>query len=361
MPPTVAFHHVLFPWPSDAVSRIPTSPEAEHRDEVRRATSRLESSVGHGLDFYWTLTLAASEISGGRRAVVELGDSGGGVHRARDPDERTSGDTHQEHRPPRYEFLPPELRVSLRVDTKSSSHGTDQSALEAFVGCAHSLLLREQFHRAARYTQAKMRAFESQALHDLRALLHPLVLHASELSHAGSPSAEDLDLLDDLTRSLVEWVEEDLQIDTLVGEGLQAAASRKEATDLRAALQEAYSRGDGRTLTVSVSEQLPELSINRPWLEAGLGELLRSARRAQGTLEARRSEDGFVRIRVDLEDEPEPMRSSTTSMPWKTEYPPVIGGLLNLTAWLDGTLRLEAGSGAVRRIDLRLPGAGGSE
>lgn len=320
--------------------------------------SRLQSITDQGLLFFWTLAVAASELCGGKPAVVELTDSDGRAGSARRSDEGPDADDRLESGPSAPDVRVPELHVSLQVDAEPRDGGSDRSGIEALVRRARLLVLREQFHRALLHTGARIRAFESQAVHDLRAHLQPLVLHVSNLRDEGSPSAEDLELLADLTRSLTTWVEEELQSGELVGDRLQPITSGTEGADLRAALEEVLSEQDGGSRRVDLPERLPDLPVDRPSLDAGLRELLRTARGGPWTLQVRRSEADCVRIRFDLGDASERPGTSVTSIRDGSEDPPVAGALLNLTARMGGRLRLEAGSSTDRRIDVRLPASG---
>lgn len=323
--------------------------------------SCLESTVDQGLLFYWTLAVTASELSGGGRAVVELAGSRGGNRTARRSDDSPEADDRRESESPAPDVRVPDLRVTLQVDAEPPDRGTDCSEVGAFLRRVRPLVLREQSHRAVRDTHAKMRALESRAVHDLRALLQPLVLHVSNLRDEGSPSAEDLELLDDLTRSLVEWLEEDLRSGELVEDRRQRATSGAEGVDLRTALEEVLTTEDRGRRIAGLPERLPDLLIDRPSLDAGLRELLRTAGGGPWTLKVRRSGDSAVRIRADLEETPENPETSARSVPNDSEHPRVTGGLLSLTVRMGGRLRLEASSSAGRRIDVRLPGSSRGE
>lgn len=317
--------------------------------------ARLQSSVGDGLAFYWTLTAAASRISGGARAVVAVEDQG------RQALSNVAGDgsprrvmRRKQQGPGPGRLLPP-LSVRLRVDTEHSDRGDGEWDPEAFARSVDLLLLCERSHRAVRYAHARNQAFETQAGHDLRKLLQPLLLHVEELRRIGSPSAEDLELLDDLTRSLVEWVGE-LQTGDLVKGVRNPSSSRTEGTELRTALQEVLDREPPGTVTTSIPSRLPALDVDGPSLQAGLRELIHLADSVGGAFRVNRGEDESVRIRVELDgyEPPVDLPGSTSD---ERPYPPVVGGLLNLTARTDGLLRLEASSGVGRRIDVRLPGS----
>lgn len=318
--------------------------------------------MSDGLGFYWTLAATASEVAGGKRAVVQVGDPNrDACPEPRDDERPRGGKRREQQRPPGYDLRPPEVHVSLRIDTDASAHGDEESALRDFVRHADRLLLREQFHRALRDARAKIRAFESRAVHDLRALLQPLVLHVDRARQADSVSADDLELLADLTRSLVEWVEEDFPGGTCAEDRRRPSTSPTEGTDLRATLEDVLPGADASAPTARFRARLPELDVDRPALEAGLRELLRLAGPVAGTIDVSRAEDGgVVRIRVELDDGRPPVLEASPPTSDEGEYPPVIGGLLNLTAWMDGVLLLETGAGRGGRIEVRLPSAGPS-
>lgn len=346
----------------------------------------LRSAVDRGLAFYWTLTSVASEVAGGVRARLDVGSPDGGDRpesAGESPRGKPArGGERREQRPPWPGPLPRGPRVSLSVDAAGPGRADGGSDLDAFVRRADRLVLQENAHRALRYLRAEARASESRAAHDLKVLLQPLVLHVDQLRRARATSDEDLEFLDDLTRSLVEWVEGSLQDGALVEEVRLPSASRTEAADLRAALEEVLGREEERELTTTVPGRLPEVNIDRPLLEAGLGELLRLGRDVPRRLEVAPAGSGRIEICVEFGSEPgDPGSSGATAD--EPEYPPVTGGLLNLATWMDGALRLEAGAprdpgseaGADReegadsagRIEVRLPaadrsaGGGGSD
>lgn len=319
----------------------------------------LKSSVGGGLAFYWALTTAASEISGGARAVVTLEAPGRQALRSSAGDGSPRRVMSDEQRGGGPGGLPPELSVRLQVEAEHPARGDGEWDPEAFARSVDLLLLCERSHRGLRFARARIQAFEAQVGHDLRKLLQPLLLHVEELRRRGSPSAEDLELLDDLTRSLVEGVEE-LQAGGLAEDVRNPSSSRTEGTDLPAALQEVLDREPPRAVATSIPDRLPALDVDGSSLRAGLRELIHLADSAGGALRVSRGEDGSVRIRAEVDGD-EPPAELPGSASDERPYPPVVGGLLNLTARMDGALRLEASSGGGGRIDVRLPGSGREE
>lgn len=321
------YHFSFTAWPDDpAPAERPASGAGRRDDDVEADVERLASLVGRGLEFYRALVEAASRIAGGARAVVIVGERDCGA------DGEGSGRT------------PPQDRAaSLRVDTGAFGPGGGASRLDAFARRVDRLLLRERACRALRNARAETRAFESRAAHDLRALVHPLLLHVDQLRRTGGDSAEELKLLDDLIASLVEWIEENLEEGSITEQMRGASdAGRGDAADVRGALEEVLSRSDRGGLTVSVPDRLPALAADRRLLEAGLAEMLRLGRGAPGRLELEGDGGREVRISYEFGEAREPP-DSAPSEPEHRAYPPVTGGLLNLTARSGGTLRVEAG------------------
>lgn len=324
---------------------------APRNGDLAGAPERLSAVVDRGLDFYWTLASLASEAAGGARVRVDVDGEGGGD--SPDSPEVASGG----RRPPWPGPLPHGPRVSLRMEPGGAvpADGEEESALDGLARRAGRLLAHEHAHRSLRYVRAEARASETQAAHDLRALLQPLVLHTDQLRRTPGPSDDQLDLLDDLTRSIVDWVENRLRDGALQEEVRLPSAGRAEPTDPGAALEEALAREDPQGITAAVSPDLPDLDVDRPLVEAGLAELLRLGRNVPRRVHAAPAGDGRVAIAVQLEREPGSPPSAEPA-PEGQEYPPVTGGLLNLVAWTGGALHVEAGGGS-GRIEVRLPAA----
>lgn len=330
---------------------------APRTGDLAGAPEHLSAVVDRGLHFYWTLASVASEAAGGARVRVDV-DSDGGGDSPCSPDVASGGQRPQWPGP-----LPREPRVSLRMEPGGAvpADGEEEPALDGLARTAGRLLAHEHAHRALRYVRAEARASESQAAHDLRALLQPLVLHTDQLRRARGPTEDQLDLLDDLTRSIVDWVESRLRSGALQEEVRLPSPARAEPSDPGAVLEEALAREDPRGITAEVSPDLPGLDVDRPLVEAGLAELLRLGRNVPRRLHAAPAGDGPVAIAVELEREPGSPPSAEPA-PDGEEYPPVTGGLLNLVALTGGALRIETGGqreagGGPGRIEVRLPAA----
>lgn len=336
---TQTHHFTLHPRPGPPAADGSTAGE----DDPGGGPTGPESPTANpdeGLVFYWTLAAAVSDVTGAARTLLTFG--------APDRDE---------HREPGQLHVPPEVPVSLRIDAPPPGDDGDRSGSagpDAFLRRAESLVAREQCRRALRYSRSVAEAFEQQAAHDLRTRLQPLVLHASRLRRAESPSEESIELLDELIDSLVEWTGSGLEDGEVLRSVRRPSGPDSDRVRVASALEEALAREDARKVSWSVADHLPHSPVDRPILTAGLGELLRLGRDVPRTLEVDAPGESHLRLRVELEDDPGPDASDRppSELP---DHPPAVGGLLNLVAWTDGTLRIETGREAGGRLEARLP------
>lgn len=308
------------------------------------AVNRLESAVEGGLAFYWLLADAASETAGHADAVVTFGDpvtqrsspAGGG--------EAT---------------FPPAAPVSLDVDIPAPAGGDEDDGdreLSAFTRRVASLVMQEQTRRTLRCGRNEARALEVQVAHDIRALLQPLLLHVDQLRRNGSPSDESLELLDDLTSGLVQWVEEELEGGGLRREDRFSSPTEPPGTNVGHAVEEALEGKARDNLTTQIDDALPELHIDHRFLEAALLELIRMGTQVTRELRVEPAGDEAVRLRIQFDMPPENV-APREPPPREGDHPPVTGALLNLVAWTNGSVRLETGGGTAGRIVVRLPTA----
>lgn len=326
------------------------------RSPWKIAVDRLRSAVDRGLGFYWTLVSAASEVAGGARSRLRIEASGRPEH-ARSPaeDPAPGADPRQRASPRRHLF--PGMSATLVIDGDSAPIDSD---LAAFTSAAEALLPRERWQRELRYHLSACRAIESRAAHQLRTLLQPLLLHVDQIRRAESATPKQLQLLDDLTRALVEWVEEDLDGERLADELRIPSPRRSGGTDLRLALEEALDTDAERVLPASFPERLPALAVDRPVLVAGLEELLRFGPDGTESLGVDRTDDASVRLRVELGAAP-PVETSRSPGSEESAHPPVVGGVLNLVGWMEGTIQLEKHSESAGVVDVHLPLASPAE
>lgn len=352
----MTYRHCFDSWPPPPKPHDAPAADEGRRPTWERATHRLRGAVDRGLTFYWTLASAASEVAGGARSCLEIeasrrpessrfpvNDAGSGLH----PWESSS----------HLEYLLPAVSTSLvieREDTSGDARAALDADLSAFTNAAEPLVTREQWHRAVRCHRSECRAIESQAAHDLRTLLQPLQLHVDQLGRTESATPQQLQLLDDLTRAVVEWVEEDIEGEGLSEELRLPPPSPADGTDLRSALGEALDTGTQGVLTASVPGQLPELAVDRPVLVAGLEELLQFSVDGTENLRADRVDGSSVRLRIEFDTAPAAAESRKPNSD-DLDYPPVVGGLLNLVAWGNASLRVEAAPERGGVIDVRLP------
>lgn len=309
-----------------------------------------------GLAFYWTLTAGVSDVTGAARTLLTFGASDGGGRP--ESNEAATAEVGRRHgREQRGLHVPPEVPISLRIDAPPRDCDGDRDGSpgsDAFLRPVESLVAREQCRRALRYSRWVTEAFEQQATHDLRTLLQPLVLHTSQLRRAESPSPESLELLDELIRSLGEWVGSGLEDGELLRSVRLPSSPDSDRVEVAAVLEEALAREDPREVALSVADHLPRSPVDRPILEAGLVELLRLGSDVPRTLEVDAAGESLLRLRVEFEERPAPGGSHRSSSE-TPGHPPVVGGLLNLVAWTDGTLRIEIGPEVGRRMEARLP------
>lgn len=329
------------------------------RDGWPPGARRLAAILDEGLAFYWTLAASVPDVAGAAHAVLTFGAPGEGEHRESSDGAAAEAGRRQEPEQ-RHLHVPPAVPLSLRIDgpgpdddgDRDGSTGPD--ALDDFLRPVESLVVREQCRRALRYSRSVTEAFEQQASHDLRALLQPLVLHASQLRRAESPSPESLELLDELIRSLGEWADSGLEDGELLRSVLLPSNGGSDRVEVAAVLEEALARQEVGTVASNVADHLPHPPVDRPTLEAGLGELLRFGSDIRRTLEVDAPRESLLRLRVEFEERP--ARDGSHRAASETpEHPPVVGGLLNLVAWTDGTLLIESGRETGGRMEARLP------
>ena len=337
-------YHRTFPaWSRGPEAAGDEQSEIEESTELSAAVNRLESAVEGGLAFYWILVTAASKAADRADAVL------------------TFGDPVTERSPPAgggEPAFPPGAPVSLDVEVSSPAGGDGVGGdreLEAFTRRVAGLVMREQIHRALRFGRDEALGLEAQAAHDIRALLQPLMLHVDQLRRNGSPSDESLELLDDLTRGLVQWVEEDLEGGGLRWEDRFPSPTGSPGTHVGGALEEALEGKARDNLTKRIDDDLPEVSVDRGLLEPGLLELVELGRQTPRRLRVDSDGKGHIRIGVQFDYLPEGV--SPPDVPGTRNHAPVVGGLLNLVAWTNGSVRLETGPGTAGKIVVRLPTA----
>ena len=349
----MTYHHSFDSWPPPPKPHDAPAAEEGEPPAWKSAADRLRSVVDRGLVFYWTLASAASEVAAGARSCLRIEGPEGPWFPMDGPDSGTRPRESASHFRLRFPAVAASL-VIHRNDGTGDPPGAVDPALSAFTNAAEGLVTREQWHRALRYYRSECRAVESQAAHDLRALLQPLLLHVDQLRRTESVTPKELQLLDDLTRALVEWIEEDLEGGGLTDELRLPSPFPADGTNLRSALEEALDTGARGVGPASVPDQLPELAVDRPVLVAGVEELLQFSVDGTENFRADRAGDSSVRLRVEFGPSP-PVEASGSPDADGSEYPPVVGGLLNLVAWGEGSLRVEAAPGKGGVIDVRLP------
>lgn len=323
------------------------------------AARRLVAILDEGLAFYWALAASVPEVTGAAHAVLTFGAPGEGENRVSNDGAAADADRRQE-RELRHLHAPPAVPLSLRVDAPGPDDDGDRvgstglDVLDDFLRPVESLVAREQCRRALRYSRSVTEAFEQQASHDLRSLLQPLVLHVSQLRRAESPSPESLELLDDLIGSLREWADSGLEDGELLRSVRRPSNRGSDRVEVAAVLEEALAREDVGTVASNVEDHLPHPPVDRPTLEAGLGELLRFGSDIRRTLEVDAPRESLLRLRVEFEERP--ARDGSHRAASETpDHPPVVGGLLNLVAWMDGALLIESGRETGGRMEARLP------
>lgn len=341
----MTFRHTFAPCPAPDPRR--TSSETDDlRDARAEARDALRSTLDGGLAFYWTLARAASDVGRGRRARLTYGHS----ETAAGDDRLPEWSRHRTDPTPR---VPVSLEVDASGRTRNGPGADDSPNLEDFVGWATPFICAEQARRAIRHARAASRELETQAAHDLRALLQPLMLHVDQLKRTGPPSPGEFELLDDLTRAFVAWIEEELESGRLGDRVRNATESGEASAGAREALDQAREEETPRGLEVSVADRLPDVSLDRPRLVAGLRELVRLGREDARRL--RMEGDGnSVSIRLSFSEEP-CVAGSPAPGGDDREYPPVSGGLLDLTASTGGTIRVTRGADLHGQVVVALP------
>lgn len=347
----MTYRHTFTPCTASGPEGSPSEDEAAGGAPVE-AVGALRSALDGGLVFYWVLAEATSVVARGGGVQLTYGDSGHWPKGETSPgDDRLSG--WRSSSPDPTATVP----VSLEVDSiEGERDGVDAgspAAMDDFVRWAAPFVRAEQSRRAIRHAGAATRALEIQAAHDLRALLQPLMLHVDQLKRNGSHSPGELELLDDLTRAIVEWIEDELESGRLRDRTRNPTGSGDASTDTRNALEEARMEESPRGLEVSIEDELPELSIDRSHLVAGLRELMRLGRHTSRRLRVERS-GRSVSIGVSFLEEP-PIDDREAAGGDDHEYPPVRGGLLGLTASTGATIRVTRGVDLHGRIDVELP------
>lgn len=354
----MTYHHSFDCWPPDSASSEPPGGEEGERPSWKVAADRLRSAIDRGLVFYGTLASAASEVAGTGRSHLSIEASERPGHPCSSLDDSDSRLLPREA-PSHVRPGPPEISTSLvidRDDTAPVESSATESALAAFTNAAQPFVAREQWHRALRYHVSECRAIQRQTVHDFRALLHPLQLHVDQLRRSESVTPEALKLLDDLTGKLVRWGEEDLDGGGLAEEVRRPSLSPDGGTDLRRALGKAVDASAHRGLPASLPDHLPELAVDQPLLVAGLVELLQFSDGTTEALEVGREGDSSVRLRIEFDASsavPAPPSQKTRS--GGSDHPPVVGGLLNLVAWMGDGIQIEVAPGEGGVIDVRLP------
>lgn len=318
--------------------------------------SSLAAMLDEGLAFYWTLSASVQDVTGAARTILTFGAPGEGERRESDGGAAArAGRRHD--REQRQLHLPPDVPVSLRIDVprpEDEGDGDGSAGLDACPREIESLVVREQCRRALSYSLSVTEAFRQQTTHDLRALLQPLVLHTSQLRRAESPSPESLELLDELIRSLVDWADSSLEGGELLRSVRLPSSGDSGRVEVAAALEEVLAREDVRKVALNAADHLPQSPVDRPILEAGLGELLRLGSDVPRTMEVDAPGGAHLRLRVEFEERPG--RGGSHRPPSEPPgHPPVVGGLLNLVAWTDGALRIETGREVGARMEARLP------
>lgn len=355
----MTFRHSFPAYPPSGPRWSPAEDE-DLRGARAEAVDSLRSTLDRGLTFYWVLAKAASDVARGRRASLTYGvpESGRGARR---PDREPAAEDDRSSKWARSRPDPsPAVPVSLEVETAGGGHGASvggPSDLDDFVRWADPFVRAERSRRAIRRARATARAFESQAAHDLRALLQPLMLHADQLKTNRSHSPEELELLDDLTRAIVEWIEEELDSGRMREDTPNPAASRGETTGMREALEDALRQEARGSITVSIADPLPEVSLKRSHLAAGLRELVRLGGDAPRRL---RMEPGARSVSVRLSFAGEPgVADSGASGGDDEHYPPVCGGVLDLVSSTRGVIRIAKSADLHGRVDVTLPSEAG--
>lgn len=352
----LTYHHSFDGWPPASASPEPPGGDEEVRPGWKVAADRLRAAVDRGLVFYWTLTSAASEVAGGARSRLSIEASERPGHAYSAQDDSDSGLPPRET-PPHLQHGPPPVSTSLvidRGDVSRDGNSAIESALASFTNAAQPFVDREQWHRTLCYHFSEYRAIQSQTAHDLRALLQPLLLHVDQLRRTGSATSNGLQLLDDLTRALVEWVEEDLEGGRLAKEVRLPSPSPGDGTELQEALEEALEAGARRVRPTRFPDQLSELAVDRPVLVAGLEELLQLCGDRTENLRVDRTGDGSAALRIEFDSAPA-TAASKKRRSGGPDHPPVVGGLLNLVAWMGGAIHIEAAPGEDGVVEVELP------
>jgi len=351
----VTFRHTFVIGAGGGGAPGPDRSDPGGRQARRDILDPLRSTVDDGLSFYWTLASTASDVAGGAPGAVEISaafGADGSSSRGREPDRG------REPRPPdRIPPLPPALSTSLVLDLDETDGGDGrgrQEDLTAFTEGARALVHREQCRRSLRFSEGTCRAVESRAVHDLRALLQPLLLHVDQLRRAGGVAPDDLELLDDLTGAILEWLEEELDGGGLAEDVRLPSRDPAAATDLRSALDEAMEASARDRPRMDLPDELPEIAIDQPLLVAGLLELVEFGDDARRSLRAARRGERSVRLRVELDGSPAVVGSPGAESD-DPGHPPVTGGLLNLVAWTKGEVHLQVRPGKGGAVEARLP------
>lgn len=316
-----------------------------------------------GLAFYWTLAASVSDATGAEHTLLTFGSAGRGEQRMSKGGATTAEAGRRHGRERRQLHVPPDVPVGLEIDAPPPDDDGDpdgSARLDALLRSAGCLVAGEQCRRSLLYSRSVAESFERRAGHELRTLLHPLALQVSQLRRTESPSTEDLELLDELTRSLVEWTKSDLGDGELLRSVRRPSHAGSDRTRLDAALEDVLAREDVRDVTSNVADRVPDLPVDRAVLESGLLELLRFGGDVPRALEVAPRRESDVLLRVEFERNP--ACDGSDRAPSKTssgtpDHPPVVGGLLNLVAWMDGTLLVESRRESGGGLEVRLPTA----